>query len=498
MPWIKEEKLYPILVLLLIFILAARVPLDSDMWWHLRAGDETIQTGQVYRTDTFSSSRNGTDWINHSWLSQVLMAGLMRIGDLPALSIWVALCAVISMGLVYLQMEGHPLLRGAVLLLAAMVSSVVWSPRPQIMSLVMLAFLCWLVFKYRETRNWRYLAPIPFIFALWGNLHGGYVLGLIYLGSYVGGEVLDRILIQEGSRVLNWKEIGLIAAAMVAGFVMVLVNPFGIEMWKIPFNTVGVETLQNLINEWSSPDFHQAFQQPLLWMMLGLMGLMGVTGKAVKGYKLIPMILFAWAALVARRNFGPFAIIGAPVFAEQASILMADWIDKAKGKIPFVENALQSAEDNKANFNLTARNVTNLSLILLLMFVAVVKTVQVNQTDLLDEVEDSMFPVGAVEWLTESGQTEGLFNDYNWGGYLIYQMPKSPVFVDGRTDLFGDVVLNDYLAVMRVDDNWEGILIKYGLDTLLLRNDSNLAKMALIQGWSEVYRDDLAIVLKND
>ena len=100
MPWIKEERLYPIIVLLLIFIIAARVPLDSDMWWHLRAGEETLQSGQVYRIDTFSSTRAGESWVNHSWLSQVYMALLFRLGGFSALSVWVAGCAVLSIGLV--------------------------------------------------------------------------------------------------------------------------------------------------------------------------------------------------------------------------------------------------------------------------------------------------------------------------------------------------------------------------------------------------------------
>ncbi len=292
MPWIKEDKLYLVVVLLLIFIMAIRAPIDSDMWWHLRAGEETIQSGHVYKIDTFSSSRAGEQWINHSWLSQVLMAGLLRIGNYPALSIWVAIMAVISMGLVYMQMDGHPLLRGAVLILAGLVSSVVWSPRPQIMSLLMLALISLLLKKFRDNRKWIYLASLPLIFALWGNLHGGYVLGLIYIGAFLAGEILDKIMLFAREGGLSWKEIGLVAVVMVFGFVLVLVNPFGSEMWKIPFNTIGVETLQNLINEWASPDFHQVFQQPLLWMMLGLLGVLGLTRKPLSGYRLVPVVIF--------------------------------------------------------------------------------------------------------------------------------------------------------------------------------------------------------------
>ena len=84
------------------------------------------------------------------------------------------------------------MLRGAVLVVAAMVSSVVWSPRPQIMSLVMLALLSWLMHIYQEKRSRISLYSILLVFILWGNLHGGYVLGVIYLGAFLAGELLDE------------------------------------------------------------------------------------------------------------------------------------------------------------------------------------------------------------------------------------------------------------------------------------------------------------------
>lgn len=497
MPWIKEEKLYPVVVLLLIFIMAVRMPMDSDMWWHLKAGEETLTTGQVYRIDTFSSTRSGQHWINHSWLSQVLMAALLRIGNFPALSIWVALCAVISMGLVYMQMEGHPLLRSAILILAALVSSVVWSPRPQILSLVLLALLCWITNNFRQNKKWTNLVVIPFLFTLWGNLHGGYVLGLIYLGAFIAGEFLDKILFQNTDEGLSWKEIGLVALAAGAGIIFVLVNPFGWEMWKIPFSTIGVETLQNLINEWSSPDFHQAFQQPFLWMLLGLLAALSLSKESLRGYRLVPVVVFAWAALVARRNFGPFAIVCGPALANQLNLVLKDWMQKARGHIPEFETFMQSADTNKRTFNITARNLINVTLIGLLIFAGVMKTIQVNGSELVSQTERELFPVGAVEWIKDRDQPSKIFNDYNWGGYLIYNLPEMPVFVDGRTDLYGDEILNDYLDLIFCKEKWEEALVKYEIGMLVIRSDSCLIDLAVSEGWKILYIDNNSTVLGN-
>ena len=333
MPWIKEEKLYPIIVLLLILIMAVRTPLDTDMWWHLRAGEETWQNQEVYSVDTFSYTREGSDWINHSWLSQVLMYLIFSTSSYHGLSIWVGVCAVFSMFFIYLQMKGHPLLRSVVLIFAAVVSSVVWSPRPQIHSLLLFSLLTYLLFKYRETGKSGFLIGSIPLFVVWGNLHGGYILGIILIGSMLAGQIMDKVLLVKNAPEISWKKIGLFALFLVAAFFVVLINPFGLDMWKIPFNTVGVETLQNLISEWASPDFHQAFQQPMLWLLLGVFALIALSKKTLSGMELVPLLAFSWLALTARRNFGPFAIIAAPIFAKYLDDLILVWLDSCKRKI---------------------------------------------------------------------------------------------------------------------------------------------------------------------
>ncbi len=493
--WIAEEKLYPLIVLILIWIMAVRITLDSDMWWHLRAGQETWANQAVYRVDTFSFTRAGTPWVNHSWLSQVLMYGILRIGSFPGLSIWVAVCAVLSMGLVYLQMEGHPLLRGAVLLLAGTVSSVVWSPRPQIMSLVLLALVSWLIHSYRKKRRRLYLLLLVPIFALWGNLHAGYVLGLIYLGAVLVGEIFDRVLIRTGEESFSKNELLWVTGAALFSGLAVLINPFGLEIWKIPFNTVSVEALQNLINEWASPDFHQAFQQPLLWMLLGIMAVFGLSEKKVTGRELIPVLIFAWAALTARRNFGPFAIVAAPTLANHLSHALEEWVARARQDWAGFEIFYNKAKSSNSEFNPFARNIINAVMVLLLLTAAVLKTIEINRVDLFKEKEAEIFPAEAVSWLKGIDQPVRLFNDYNWGGYLIYKLPNVAVFVDGRTDLYGDAILNDYLTIAAGKEGWQGLVNEYDLELMLLPKNSSLPVLAASSGWRELYRDDVAVVL---
>jgi hypothetical protein len=91
-----------------------------------------------------------------------------------------------------------------------------------------------------------------------------------------------------------------------------------------------------------------------------------------------------------------------------------------------------------------------------------------------------------------------LFNDYNWGGYLIWHLREYPVFVDGRTDLFGDLILNDYLEIMGLGNSWNDTLNAYEVGVILVKSESNLAEVLSYSNWKEVYRDDLTVVFTQD
>ncbi len=498
MPWIKEEKLYLIIALLLILIIAVRTPLETDMWWHLRAGEETLRNGEVYSVDTFSFTREGAEWINHSWLSQVVMFLTFQAGSYYGLSIWVGLCAVLSMLFVYLQMKGHPLLRSFVLLFAAVVSSVVWSPRPQIHSLVLFSLLGYLIFQYKRTKKYGYLIGALPVFILWGNLHGGYVLGIILMGSIIVGELFNKVLLKEFPDNLNWRQISIFGIFLLGSFLVVLINPFGLDMWRIPFNTVGVETLQNVISEWASPDFHQAFQQPMLWMLLGVLSLMSLSNKSVDGSELMPLIVFSWAALTARRNFGPFAIVAAPIFSKYLAALIDDWLSRAKQQIPWVDRILENSKKSNKDLKPGFKNLINIVIISLLVTGVCWKIIDVNNKEFVLEAERGIFPVDAVAWLESSDITGNMFNDYNWGGYLIWHLRDNPVFVDGRTDLFGDEILNEWKQVLQGANGWQEVLHRENISAILIRNENQNNRHFLEEGWVKVFEDDLSILLIAD
>jgi hypothetical protein len=186
--------------------------------------------------------------------------------------------------------------------------------RPQLISLVMFALVAYLLYLYKWKKIDHLWLTAP-IFILWSNLHGGYVLGLLLIASMVMGEFFNQLQCRQAEEVLARKDLARLGLWLVVGVLVVVINPNGVAMWAIPFKTVGVRALQEFIYEWGSPDFHQIAQQPFLWMLLMIFAAAGISPKRLDGSELISLAGFAYLAFMARRNFGPFAIVAAPVLS---------------------------------------------------------------------------------------------------------------------------------------------------------------------------------------
>ena len=102
---------------------------------------------------------------------------------------------------------------------------------------------------------------------------------------------------------------------------------------------------------------------------------------------------------------------------------------------------------------------------------------------LSSSVRDSTFenaarqtlPVDAVDYLRAHPVRGNLFNSYDWGGYIVFSLPEVRVFVDGRSDLYGDFLVDPYLLTAEASPGWDRRLDRYGIGTVLVRRTSGLA-----------------------
>ena len=110
---------------------------------------------------------------------------------------------------------------------------------------------------------------------------------------------------------------------------------------------------------------------------------------------------------------------------------------------------------------------------------------------------NQLFPIGALNYLRTYPQTGNLFNQYEWGGFLEWNLPQVQTFIDSRTDIFEyKGVLKDYFAISTFDESQE-LLNKYRIDYILYPAHTPLAYfLANSARWECIYQDDQAVIYR--
>lgn len=466
--------------------MAARVAVDTDTWWHLKAGEWISEHGAILRTDPFSSTRFGENWVYPGWLSQVVLFQVYRLAGYAGLNMLTALLVLAAFGVLWPRLDAPPLFRGFVLVLAAAASGVYWSARPQIFSFALAGCFLAILDGFRE-RDRRWLFVLPGLMALWANMHGGFAIGFLILLAYLGGSLVEllaafiagkslRNAFSTVAQDLRWLLI-VLALCLVA----VCVNPHGPVMLLYPFKTVSIGVLQQYIQEWQSPDFHRGEVLPFLVMILALFTAFTATTRKVRPSEFLLSAGFLLMGLLAGRNIALFALAGAIPLARHGYGAL----------LPVIER-LPESEDLPDRLT-RPLNAVLLVLLVLATFIKVRVPLQAQTTR--EAIADTL-PVDAVTYLQEHPDLGTLFNSYNWGGYVIWRLnPDYLSFVDGRTDLFGDEILDAYLQAWRADEGWDQVLDSYAIDVVLLEESAPLSSALSAAGWEQVYADSIAVIL---
>jgi len=537
---LNTHQVLTIVLFIALFTMAVRVPVDTDTWWHLRSGQYIVETRSIPRTDPFSFTRAGAPWIDQSWLAQVLLYGVSRWAGVPGLAILVAGLVVLAFAFVYRQCEGDRFLRAFTLILAATVSSVIWAARPQMLSFVLTAVVGHVLYRYKRSGltspptppligEGRKTPPslvgkgagglgllwLPPIFLLWVNLHAGYAAGFILVGCTLAGEVANRLLEQRDVPALSWRDIGRLAGVAALSALVIPLNPNGAQMLLYPFKTVNIGVLRDFIQEWASPNFHQLYQQPFIWLLLAVIVTLGLSRRAADITDLLLVGVFAYMGLLAGRNVALFALVAAPVVVRYGDATLRELRRERLARLGILRPRPMPRLA-------PALKVANWLIVLLIIAAAGAKIWMALQPAVVEQALAATVPLHAAEYLHEQRPAGPMFNSYNWGGFLLWALyPDYRVFVDGRTDLYDDAFLRDYLKVVMARPGWEAVLERYEVNLIVIERDSVLATVLALTpdpsptlrergearipgsarpedggrgGWRLVYSDDLAAV----
>jgi hypothetical protein len=138
----------------------------------------------------------------------------------------------------------------------------------------------------------------------------------------------------------------------------------------------------------------------------------------------------------------------------------------------------------------------NAVLLVVIVLAVVLRTMVTLGPAAQARAEAKALPVNAANWITQHKPSGPLFNSYNWGGYLLWRLgPDYPVYVDGRTDVYDDEFLRNFLAIALVSPDYEQRLENTGAKIVLIEANSVLDHfLERWARWREAYRDGLAVI----
>lgn len=461
--------------LLVIWVFIACRPAsvsDPDIWWHLQNAQYLFTHHAFPSVDSFSYTATGSPWINHEWLAEIPYYLAWRAWNVQGVClVWMVLAELIFLGVFSLSYQLSGSVKGAFLAccFAVILARVNFGPRTILFGWLCMLALLWLLWRFR-TDGKGPLWAIPILFCVWANTHGSWLLGLIvgaifFAAGMVSGEwgQVEAVAWTAAQR----KRIAATAAASVAAL---FVNPFGYRLVWYPFDLAFRQKLNiGHVEEWASVDFHTAWGKVVL---VGVAALLAAILLDRRRWRLEELGLIA---------FGLYASLTYIRFLFLAAILITPIIAKS---LRFLPPYRREVDKPILNALVVAAAVVYL--------VGYFPSAQTLKTDIAEH-----YPDAAIAYVTAHAPGARIFNNYVWGGYLIWTAPQLPTFVDSRTDIFEyNGVLQDYLDAIAIKRPLE-VFDKYQVRFVLhVPNQPLSYVLSKSNHWKIDYQDGKSILFE--
>jgi hypothetical protein len=460
---------------------------DGDTGYHIRAGQYIIQTLSVPKTDVFSFHTPPLPWTAHEWLSEVIMAVVHDSAGLSGVVAFFAVLLACTITLLFkiLRSYGAPtLLATAIALFVCCASQIHWLARPHVFSFLLMIIWHYLLESWqRGTANRLYLLPLTML--LWVNLHGGFLGGFILLGAYTVGNLFHTLSRPLDGRDLYRKRLYQLMLTAAACLLACLCNPSGYQILLFPFKLVSNRFLMDHVSEFLSPNFHDFL--PFKYLLLLLVALLALSKSRVEPTELVLVLIFTNMALYSARYIPLFALIVAPTLVRQSEQAQKN----ISGKLA---DFFRRRADNIARLDARATGFLWPAAALIGVALAI------GSGHIHHGFDPKVKAVDAVEFLMHEKIAGNMFNDDEFGDYLIYRgYPAYRVFFDGRSDMYGTDKLQEYLKITGFESGWERIIDKYRITWVFYGTNSNLSRFLLNKKeWVLIYSDRVASIFVKD
>jgi hypothetical protein len=466
---------------------------DPDLWGHILYGERLLETGHLAKSDPYSWTAPGHEWINHEILAEAAMALSFRaLGGMGLLLLKMAVGLAtffLALGIATRGRDNRTrLVAWAFAGLAVVEISFGFAARPQIFTALALAIELWILHQIHKGKNVWALA-LPPLFALWVNTHGGVLAGLLLLFAAAGAATFQNTVktfapglasLRLGDGPPRMTLLWLWLSAALSSLAL-LVNPYGAELvrWLVG----SVLWLRPQISEWNPTPFDWNHATFFFCVLLAAISIV-LSRKPWPLWQLAVIVLLAALALRSIRNT-PLFCIAALAFVPPH---LADVLDRFRNHFQGLAESCRCPTRQKI--------LTALLLIASVGSLAATFTLH-KQHAITMETPREQYPVAAVDFIRQHELRGNLLVFFDWGEMCLWELPDSRVSIDGRLDTCypPEVIAAHWKFYNGEPFDRAALDVSHADFTMLPSKLAGSLALAKQDGWQAVYFDNLAVVL---
>ncbi|HZP60613.1 MAG TPA: hypothetical protein VFB27_09860, partial [Opitutaceae bacterium] len=409
---------------------------DPDLWGHVLYGERAWLRGCIEKIDTLSWTASGHPWINHEILSEAVLAQAHRLGGGTGLWLLMLGMAVVTVGLALREgmRAGPPAQKWwALLLFGASINFIVtgYSVRPQLFT--MLGLVLQIAIMRRLAARPAWMLALPVVFALWTNFHGGFLLGLALLVAAAFVQAMPGTRARRLAAIFPARQapVTFFSATMLAA-AAALFNPWG---WHLVV--------------WTAESVWLPRPNIAEWQPLGLKAMIELPGLALVFYLVLVGSVVAWSLSRAPRSAWEAAVLGVlalisiqhlrhtPLFGLANLMLTPPHLASAAARLAPRCRGLADLSRRPA-----IRRLLAAALFAAGVGAAIGSAFPRGRHLFTMAVERDSFPETAVAFIHDHGLYGRTIIYFDWGQYVLWELPENPVSFDGRLDTVypGDVM----------------------------------------------------------
>jgi hypothetical protein len=451
---------------------------DGDLPAHIVVGAHILTSGALPSFSLASYTAPADPFVAHAWLSEVLFALLYRFGGLPLLAVFTALVIALTHAfvVVFLRQRGvDPRWALGAGIVSLALGSSHWLARPHMFSILGAILLLFVL----ESQPRRRLLLVAGLFVLWANLHGGWLFGLVLVGCFAFGDLIEYWITADPAMRTRTRNHALV---LLVAFGATLLNPYGPGLHAEVLTAATSPLLAANIGEYMPPNFHRLAALPFLLAIVATLAILALSPRRMRIAWLTVLIVTSFFALRSVRVIPLFAVTAWPLIAVHAA---QSWGGRGWNPRLFRDFA---RIDRQACWGPWP------ALMAVMLLALGLNRGQVGATTLIgDQFHPGRFPVDAVEAARSAGLTGRVFHPWPWGGYMMKNWPEARLHVDPLK--FNATTIDSYTRIEAARPGWQRELDRWSADAVVVRTGAVLAEALTTEAdWRRWYSDSTAVV----